>query len=425
MQKLYEKSEIWFTAMWIIVYVVGASVADSLSTSVGIEKSVTFIFLLILSVAAFVWMKKNSLLVKYGLCKTNVPASNYLYYLPLAFLASVNLWFGVKMNLPIHETILYMGSMICVGFLEEVIFRGFLFKAMSKDGLKSAIIVSSITFGIGHIVNLFNGSGMDLVSNFCQVGSAIAFGFLFVILFHRGKSLWPCIITHSVLNALSVFANETNETAEREIIVAVVLTVVAVGYAVVLGKTVPQPDDKQMYAYHVVTERPMHVGQQIIFDDTHHNGVHQRVYEKMDIVKEIYLNPSEYDAETLEHHTSVALRELALEEVRQKKYPTYPSRMSCLYVSKTLEEAESWGQFFARIGRPTYHIVKLEINGNCFAGDATKCFKATLDQQENLNLAELYWESAQDENPSVCEMLVDGQIKVVEVVKEINANIVS
>ena len=180
-----------------------------------------------------------------------------------------------------------------------------------------------------------------------------------------------------------------------------------------------------MYAYHVVTDRPMHVGQQIIFDETHHSGVYQRVYNKIDIVNDIYANPSKYDAETLEHHTSVALRELALEEVRQKKYPYYPSRMACLYVSKTFEEADNWGKFFAQIGRPTYHIVKLKIEGNCFVGDATKCFKGQLNIEENLKLAEIYWDSKVDttNEQSICEMLVDGHITVVEIVKEINTNI--
>ena len=180
-----------------------------------------------------------------------------------------------------------------------------------------------------------------------------------------------------------------------------------------------------MYVYHVVTERPMKVGQQIIFDKEHHNGVYQRVFEKMDIVNDIYANPIKYSAELLEHHTSVALRELALEEVRQKKYPTYPSRMSCLYVSKTLEEATKWGEFFAQLGRPTYHIVKLEVRGNYFIGDATKCFKGQLHKQENLRLAELYWENESNDTEQlpVYEMLVDGHIIVVEIVKEINANI--
>lgn len=122
--------------------------------------------------------------------------------------------------------------------------------------------------------------------------------------------------------------------------------------------------NKQMHVYHVVTDRPMYVGQKIIFDESHHSGVYQRVQEKIEIVNKIYANPSEYNADELEHHTSVALRELALEEVRQKKYPHYPSRMSCLYVSETFEEAENWGKFFAQIGRPTYCIVKLEVNGS-------------------------------------------------------------
>jgi len=182
-----------------------------------------------------------------------------------------------------------------------------------------------------------------------------------------------------------------------------------------------------MYAYHVVTERPMHVGQQILFDEEHHSGVYQRVYDKIDIVNDIYANPGKYDAETLEHHTSVALRELALEEVRQKEYPQYPSRMGCLYVSKSFEEAENWGKFFSEIGRPTYHIVKLDVKGNCFMGDATKCFKGQLSREENLRLAEIYWENSVDtgNQHSICEMLVNGEIVVVEIVKEINANIES
>ncbi len=180
-----------------------------------------------------------------------------------------------------------------------------------------------------------------------------------------------------------------------------------------------------MYAYHVVTDRPMYVGQEIIFDQEHHSGVYQRVYDKIDAVNDIYSHPSQYDDKTLEHHTSVALRELALEEVRQEKYPQYPSRMGCLYVSKTFEEAERWADFFADIGRPTYHIVKLKIEGNCFIGDATKCFEGKLVKEENTQLAELYWQNDPNNmsEQSVCEMLVDGYIKVVEIVKEINANI--
>ena len=100
-----------------------------------------------------------------------------------------------------------------------------------------------------------------------------------------------------------------------------------------------------MIVYHVVTDRPMTIGQVIVFDENHHSGVYQRVHDKLEIVRQIYANPGAYKEEELEHHTAVALRELAMEEVRRKSYPQYPSRMACLYVSETLEEAEKWGAF--------------------------------------------------------------------------------
>ena len=180
-----------------------------------------------------------------------------------------------------------------------------------------------------------------------------------------------------------------------------------------------------MIAYHVVTDRPMYKGQRIIIDKNHRSGVYSRVNEKLGIVNEIYANPDEYAGVELEHHTSVALRELALEEVRRAKYPEYPSRMQCLYVSKIFEEADNWGKYFAEIGRPTYCIVKLDINGRCFIGDAAKCFDGSPYRQENIRMAEIYWanEPCETDEPTIDEMLVDGEITVTEIVKEINANI--
>ena len=240
MQKLYQKHELWFALSWIAFYVVIISVADALSRTIGIEKIVTLPLLLTMCAVLLLWMKRNNLFQTFGLCKGRVQASWVLYYIPLAALISSNLWFGVQWNLPLHETLLYIASMICVGFVEEVIFRGLLFNAMRKDGLTSAVIVSSLTFGVGHIVNLFNGSGAQLVSNLCQVGYAAAVGFLFVILFLKTGSLLPCIVTHSAVNALSVFANEGAITAAQEIFSAIAIAVIALAYSVYLLKKLPK-----------------------------------------------------------------------------------------------------------------------------------------------------------------------------------------
>lgn len=181
----------------------------------------------------------------------------------------------------------------------------------------------------------------------------------------------------------------------------------------------------EIYVYHVVTDKPMQIGQHIIFDDEKHSGVYNRVMSKLSIVNDIYKHPDKYDAEKLEHHTRVALRELALEKVRQEEYPTYPSRMSCLYVSESIEESEKWAEIFGSWGRPTYSIVKLRVAGKVFAGDANNCFDATLDENENLLLAERYWKNLPNlqNEPTIKEMLVNGDIEVIGIIKEINKNI--
>jgi membrane protease YdiL (CAAX protease family) len=243
MNKLYKKSEIWFAISWIIVYVVGTSIADELSRLVGIEKVFSVPYLLAMSLVAIVWMRKNGLFERFGLCKTDIGAKKFLYYVPLILLVSCNFWCGLSKNGSWAEFALYAASMLCVGFLEEVIFRGFLFRAMEKDGVRSAIIVSSVTFGIGHIVNLINGSGATLISNLCQVVSAIAIGFLFVIIFCRGKSLIPCVLAHQFINVTSFFANESAIDNTTRIIQSVIICFIAIGYAAILLKTLPEKEE--------------------------------------------------------------------------------------------------------------------------------------------------------------------------------------
>ena len=240
LKKLYSKSEIGFALSWIIAYIVLASTGDNISENIGIAKIVTLPILIALSVLLLFFIRKNGLTEKYGLCKPQLPAAKMLFYVPLFILLTANLWYGIARNQSPVETALYVLSMFCVGFLEEMIFRGLLFQAMARDGVKSAILVSSITFGIGHIVNLVNGSGAELLPNLLQVMYAMAIGFAFVMIYCKTKSLLPCIIVHSVFNGLSAFANEAVMTPRRQIISGVLLAVIAGGYALYLALAVKE-----------------------------------------------------------------------------------------------------------------------------------------------------------------------------------------
>ena len=117
---------------------------------------------------------------------------------------------------------------------------------MLPGGVKSAIIVSSLTFGIGHLVNLVNGSGADMMGSLLQVVYAVAAGFLFTILFYRTGSLLACIITLSVLNALSVFANEAAQKPQMEVRSAAALTVIALVFAVFVLLTTSSASESKL-----------------------------------------------------------------------------------------------------------------------------------------------------------------------------------
>ena len=235
LKKLYDKSKIWFAVLWIITYCVLMSAADAISASIGIDKSVTLAIGIILSATLWLFLKKNRLFADYGLCAPKRSARSMLYYVPILIMLSANLWYGVTLNYGAIETVLYILAMLCVGFLEEVIFRGLLFEAMRKDNVKAAIIVSSVTFGIGHIINLINGSGAELLPNLLQVVYATAAGFMFVMMYYKSKSLLVCIAAHSIFNALSVFANEAGATNKMRILSAILLTVITGSYALYLA----------------------------------------------------------------------------------------------------------------------------------------------------------------------------------------------
>lgn len=166
------------------------------------------------------------------------------------------------------------------------------------------------------------------------------------------------------------------------------------------------------YLYHAVTERPMSVGQKILFDETHHNGVYARVTAYQNFIAgrdDPLLDLIRSDPENWKQ---VALRELALEKIRLEEFPQYPSRMACLYASRSFEEACKWAEFFKKIGRKAYGVVMLSVEGHAFDGNALNCFDGTDDEPENLRLARLYWQNAPSEKEPIIETIVDGVLTV-------------
>ena len=231
MKQIFEKNETLFCILLILLYVIINSycmqnfgLTDYRSAIINTIFSIFLILLMII-------LKRTKY---YGLTKVR-NSKKYLFFIPLILIATVNLWNGININNRTNEIIFYILTMINVGFIEEIIFRGFLFKMMEKDNIKSAIIVGALTFGIGHIINLFNGA--DIIPTLMQVCYATAIGYLFVIIFYKSKSLIPCIITHSVTNSLAIF---NVENTILTYIVPIFLIVVSISYAIYINKIVKE-----------------------------------------------------------------------------------------------------------------------------------------------------------------------------------------
>lgn len=231
MKKIFEKHETLFCILLIVLYVV---INSYCMQKFGLTDYRSAIINTIFSVALLVLIISLKRVSYYGLTKvTNL--KGYLYFIPLVLIISVNLWNGFNINNTSNEILFYILAMLNVGFIEEIIFRGFLFKMMEKDNVKSAIIVSSITFGIGHIVNLLNGA--DFIATIIQICYAMAIGYLFVIIFYKSKSLVPCIIAHSLINCFSIF-NVENKLSLY--IAPIFLIVVPLTYAIYINKTIKE-----------------------------------------------------------------------------------------------------------------------------------------------------------------------------------------
>ena len=213
MKKLYEKDEVSFALVWIGLYVVVMNLAmqvcggfDDLAGKTVPQMLVPVACIAVLAAVSTAWIVCNGLTEKFGLCGFKGSWKAFLWFLPLAVMSCTNLKNGLGLTAPLAVTLLMMANKAVAGYVEEVIFRGFLFRGMAKNNLRSAVIVSAVTFGAGHIVNLLNTA--DTVGVLLQVCYAIVIGFLYTIIAYKGGSLWPCIISHMFVNGSSMFALE-------------------------------------------------------------------------------------------------------------------------------------------------------------------------------------------------------------------------
>ena len=200
MKRLYDRAPILFAGLWILLYV-GLPMllrrlwgprygvlAGHLAVAAGI-----LAFLLICGLAG-----------SCGLTRWSNDQKRLLYLIPLWIVASGNLWGGVSREALRSLNPAEVLSMALVGLLEELLFRCLLLRGLERRlGVKAAVILSSLIFGLIHGANLL--AGQELAATGLQILSATAWGFLAAMVYRRGGSLLPCILAHALVDITALF----------------------------------------------------------------------------------------------------------------------------------------------------------------------------------------------------------------------------
>ncbi|WP_022763649.1 CPBP family intramembrane glutamic endopeptidase [Butyrivibrio sp. XPD2006] len=229
MRKLYEKNRILFAVLCIVLYCV---VMSYLKGNFGYQSIAMLLGITVFANGIIFFVKRNHLEKECGLASWPKNTKRFLYFIPMWILATGNLWDGFALSYHGIELVIAVLSMILVGFVEEMLFRGFLFSAMlSKERAAVAIIVSSLTFGMGHIINLF--TGQTSFETIVQMIFAVSWGFILTFVFYKSGSIFPCIIAHSMIDAFSMFG--ADNALVDQIYVGVTI-VAAIVYCIYLGK---------------------------------------------------------------------------------------------------------------------------------------------------------------------------------------------
>lgn len=120
---------------------------------------------------------------------------------------------------------------LSVGFVEEAVFRGAVLtntmrvKRGSPNQIAWAVVLSSIPFGLFHIINASGSAGL-YVSLF-QVLYAAAVGALFAAVYLRTRCLLACVVVHGIVDVTNAIFVDPNPSALSTMSIAfyIILTV--------------------------------------------------------------------------------------------------------------------------------------------------------------------------------------------------------
>jgi len=208
MRKLQDTKPILHALIWVAIYIFAVNIGDNLGEVVQFPE-LTSIVLVVLSIVLIVYLRVGGRLAFYGIRSVQpdtLPLT--LFYIPLFAIAFVQYAKGFESGLDLRAVAFAVLLVTAVGFIEELLFRGFLLQALrARRNLTYAIIISGVTFGIGHIVNLLRG--WSLTDQAIQIVAAVLIGIALAYCAVLTGSILPGVVFHALFNLSGTLTNHS------------------------------------------------------------------------------------------------------------------------------------------------------------------------------------------------------------------------
>ncbi|MBG6226751.1 membrane protease YdiL (CAAX protease family) [Arthrobacter sp. CAN_A2] len=218
---------------WILTYVVLVTISDAVSESLGLP-ALTSIVLAALTIFLLVHLHRTNRSASYGIRRAE-PGTlpRVLFFLPLFAISVIQFMKGVAPGLTAEAIFFTVVLVSSVALLEELIFRGFLLQALrARGGVTRAIIISGVTFGLGHIVNVVRGASTG-ADQALQIVAASLIGIALAYCVVLTGSILPGVIIHATFN---LSGSLTPHTTPWDLAIIGPIAVVSAVYIMILHK---------------------------------------------------------------------------------------------------------------------------------------------------------------------------------------------
>jgi membrane protease YdiL (CAAX protease family) len=191
----------WFVGLLeiavVLVYLVAGTVAHFLKLSnlalYGLANAALTVIVAVLVISMGWWRRVGFIAAR--------NKRDLLWFLVPFLPMFINFIPGLELT-SLNHVIVILVVTLMVGFVEEVIFRGLMLRALESRGAWRAIIVTSLLFGLTHALNVLTGK--SLAQDAAQIFYAVAIGFAYAALVWRKGTIWPLVIAHFAIDFVNM-----------------------------------------------------------------------------------------------------------------------------------------------------------------------------------------------------------------------------